>query len=120
MIGFEMLLGHLVGDYVIQNTYMATRKTKESLPCLVHCICYTFAIFALCWAWFPWWGYLVVFGLHFPIDRWRLATWWMEHGPIDQKLFASQGAPFWPWSVIMVDNIWHLLTLYGVAKCAGY
>jgi hypothetical protein len=27
MVGFELLLGHLVGDYIVQNDWMALNKT---------------------------------------------------------------------------------------------
>ncbi len=37
------LVGHLVGDYLVQNDWMALNKKKSMLPCLVHC-----AIWATC------------------------------------------------------------------------
>lgn len=40
---FEMLLGHLVGDYLVQNDWMALNKSKNNLtgwlqPYIVCCI----------------------------------------------------------------------------------
>lgn len=118
MIGFEMLLGHLVGDYIFQTDFLAQNKTTRSWVCLVHCLLYTFAVAVFCYAWFPLWGYAFVCGVHFPIDRFGLAHWWMQGS--GQAAFSDKSGPFWPWSVIMVDNISHLLTLYAVAKVAGY
>lgn len=31
------LVGHLVGDYLLQNDYMALNKKKSSFHCMVHC-----------------------------------------------------------------------------------
>jgi len=45
---FEMLLGHLVGDYLLQNNWMALGKSKYNgmgwLTCTVHCVLYTLAV----------------------------------------------------------------------------
>lgn len=41
---FRMILGHLVGDYFLQNNWMALNKKNRFLPCFIHCILYTFSI----------------------------------------------------------------------------
>lgn len=152
MIGFALLLGHLVGDYVVQNDWMAKYKTARlpredqkpvknvddpdywkaledwdraawaadvaPLACTVHCFCYTLAVFLVLMplTMLPFWFYLAVFLVHWPVDRWRLAKVWME-GVSSQKSFAN--GPLAPWSVIVVDNVFHLLTLYVLALYAG-
>lgn len=164
MIGLELLLGHLVGDYILQNDYMARNKTawgkdvrrawrdvdyverdgvryprgttvyhnamvdehvtsvsttwRGHVACTVHCLCYTLAVWAFTFAWVPWWGLLACFLAHWPIDRFRLATKWMTHVS-GQAFFASPQHPMFPWSIVMVDNIAHLLTLYAIARLAG-
>lgn len=72
----SLLLGHLLGDYVFQNTWMASRKGAKYLPCVVHCLIYTFCVVAMT-SWSPWWA-LVVFLSHFPIDKYSLADKWMK------------------------------------------
>lgn len=161
MDGFALLLGHLIGDFIVQNDWMAKNKVnlmascpgeKPSwtvdvdpvdregfkialeernrrmaeygqayiawedgrcghLACTVHCLCYTLAVWAFSWHWMPWWGLLLCFMIHWPIDRFRLARWWMENVS-GQAAFAS--GPLAPWSVVVVDNVFHLLTLYGI------
>lgn len=122
MLGLELLLGHLVGDYVVQNDWMAGRKGEAGrvghLACTVHCIAYTLACWAFTFAWMPAWGLAVVFLAHWPIDRFRLAGWWMRNVS-GQSFFASPDNRTFPWSIIVVDNIFHLLTLYAVAVVAG-
>lgn len=111
MEGFGLLLGHLIGDYVVQNDYMATNKTKSSWVCLSHCLMYSAAVWwCACW-WMPWWGIWVVCLAHFPVDRWRLARWWMVNVS-GQEAFAT--GPLSPWSVIVVDNTIHLIVLFVI------
>lgn len=141
MIGFELLLAHLVGDYIFQNDWMAKWKVAEVgvidsvsdprfpaagypcpknmwmynlrpfLACTIHCLLYTLSVWCFTWYWMAWWGFLICFGLHWVIDRFRLARKWMENVS-GQKAFAN--GPLSPWSIVVVDNVFHLLTLYGI------
>jgi hypothetical protein len=105
-----LILAHLLGDYILQNDWMAQNKTSSTLPCLAHCALYTAAVWGVTLiegaAW-PAWALVVCFALHFVIDRWRLAAKAMKY--TGQRGFRENLAP---WSVIIVDNTWHLLTLY--------
>jgi hypothetical protein len=136
---FGLFIGHLMGDYwPFQNDWMAKNKSNPypeklhkgvpsldyiyaqkhkdgtrnwwigHLACTLHCLLYTFSIFLFSFWWFPWWGYLICFLVHWPIDRFRLAKWIMVH--TGQKEFATGALS--PWSVILVDNSLHLLTLF--------
>ena len=73
---FELLLGHLAGDYLLQNEWMALNKSKNTLngwmAALVHCILYTLAVCLFMWNFDPIW-IVVVFLTHFPIDKFMLA-----------------------------------------------
>jgi hypothetical protein len=78
---FELLLGHLVGDYLLQNEWMAMNKSKNTwigwLSALIHCVLYTLAVclfiqnFDFIWI-------AVVFLSHFPIDKFSLAEKYMH------------------------------------------
>lgn len=132
-----LLLGHLVGDYIVQNDWMAKHKIGSflykvpsslfpgfkfefnwtgTIACTIHCLFYTLSIWLFSFSWMPWWGLLVCFVLHWPIDRFRLARLWMIY-VAGQKDFAT--GPLSPWSIILVDNIFHLLTLYGIGVIYG-
>lgn len=155
MDGFFLLLGHLFGDYVVQNDWQAKNKTtprpagrrpgtlvvegearwtvtgtaeeraawdaawaawwRGHLACTVHCVLYTLAVWACAFWWLPWWGVVVCFAAHWPVDRFRLARKWMRL--VGQEQFAT--GPLAPWSVIAVDNTYHLLTLGLIAAAAG-
>lgn len=114
MEGFSLLIGHMLGDYIFQNDWMAKNKTKSHWACLVHCFWYTVAIAATC-IWFVPWYLIVAVGMaHFPVDRWRLARWCMTQ--LGQEEFAT--GPLSPWSIIVVDNTIHLLVLYAAGAFA--
>ncbi len=113
-----MLIGHLVGDYLLQNDWMAANKTRSSFVCAVHAVLWTAAVcfFAATYPWLDsspplgWCSYVAIawlFGTHFVIDRFRLAAKAMDH--TGQTAFKTNMAP---WSVIVVDNTWHLVTIW--------
>lgn len=132
---FELLLlGHLVGDYVLQNNWMAQRKGSSLFACLVHCLIYTasvclFTEFSVAWA-------CVVFLSHFPIDRWSLADKWgrlirgrslteffvtapedmLRHGTVVGGVTHNilRGS-FTALVYVVIDNTFHLLLMVGGA-----
>jgi hypothetical protein len=107
MESLALLVGHLVGDYVFQNDWMASKKTTNSLACASHCAAYTLAVL-FCGFWFLSPLAIVAVGvLHFPVDRWRLARRFMTLN--GQEAFAT--GPLSPWSVVVVDNTIHLVVL---------
>jgi len=72
----EQILAHMWGDYIIQSTWMANNKTKPTLigwlACLVHCITYTLPFVLITQNPIQ---LLLIFGTHFPIDKFRLARY---------------------------------------------
>lgn len=151
MDGLWLLAGHLIGDYILQNDWMATNKVNPfrlpkkttdpgintvaeqvtdlfetcdemrrvltgHLACTVHCFCYTLAVWLCSFWWMPWWGLVACFAIHWPIDRFRLARLWMVNCS-GQKAFAT--GPLSPWSIIVVDNTFHILTVLLIALACG-
>jgi hypothetical protein len=82
MIMFQMLLGHLVGDYLLQTEVMAMNKSKNTLfgwfMALIHCLIYTFAVCLFMWNAQPIW-IIAVFLSHFPIDKFGLGEKYMKY-----------------------------------------
>ena len=85
-----LIVGHLIGDYVLQNDWMAVNKPQRGWKgrgaCMLHCVIYSFCI-ALCvcldgwkavadWPTF-WTAVGIAFVTHYPIDRWGLTGQWM-------------------------------------------
>jgi hypothetical protein len=88
------------------------------LACTVHCIIYTLAVWLCSFWWMPWWGLVACFACHWPVDRFRLASRWMRN-VAGQDIFASPyPIGMAPWSIVVVDNTFHLLTLFIIEAIA--
>ena len=109
MIDFGLLIvAHLVGDYLLQNDWIARNKSTSSIICAVHVVLYTLAhvvLVEVAGSW-PWWSYVAIAVPHFVIDRWSLAAWWMKNVSGQRTFFEKMS----PWSVVVIDNTFHLLT----------
>ena len=112
MFTADQLVIHAVGDYIIQNDWMAQNKTKRSWPCIVHVVTYTLPFLFLTQSWL---ALAVICGTHFLIDRFGLARYvvWIKNGwwhPLTAHGFAKERPDFiaW-WLLIIVDNILHVL-----------
>jgi len=124
MITFAAVgLGHLVGDYLLQNVWMAktkTQKTKAGLAAaIIHCLLYTLAVGLICWNFTPLFIALV-FASHYPIDRWSLGTKWLRlirGRDIEEAYFSTSPTrdvdlSFAVLVYAVADNALHLLLLY--------
>jgi hypothetical protein len=79
---FELFLGHLLGDYLLQTEEMALNKSKNTklgwYYAILHCVIYTASVcvimqnFDLIWI-------IVVFLSHFPIDKFSLGEYYMHY-----------------------------------------
>ena len=123
--GFELIVAHLLGDYVFQNDFLATGKharavagTRDeeerrrrgkyiTLTCLLHALLYTLAFVLITWNAYPPLFYLSILVPHFLIDRMDVAPKVMDL--IGQKGFREHLAP---WSTIIHDNTLHLLCVF--------
>jgi hypothetical protein len=92
MISADQLVGHAIGDYILQSDWMAQNKTKANLPAFVHALTYSavFLIFRPSIA-----ALAVIFATHFFIDRYRLARYvvWGKNwiGPFYEKVAINFG-----------------------------
>lgn len=98
------LLFHLIGDYLLQNDWMAQNKKKKGrlgfLACTVHCSLYSIPFLTI-----GTFGQVsLIFITHFLIDRWYFVKFFMNI--MGQKQFAQP--PMAPWSIIAVDNTFHI------------
>lgn len=102
------IYAHLIGDYLIQNDWMATGKKRSSWICAVHVLTY---LLPFLFTPLAWWQVALIGAEHFAQDRTAFVPWLMR---------AKGSAPFaqppcGPWSVIVTDNILHVLFIAGVA-----
>ncbi len=112
MFTADQLVAHAVGDYIIQSHWMATEKTKQHTAAAVHAITYTlpFVLITQSPA-----ALAVICGMHFLIDRYRLARFvvWLKNGargPVTATGYADDVPPFLAvWLLIAADNIMHVI-----------
>ncbi len=75
------ILGHLVGDYLLQSKWMALTKSQPGVEgfraCTIHVALYTIAVCALVGTLSPVFA-IAVFVPHWIIDRWSLASGWLK------------------------------------------
>ncbi len=71
----EQLIAHLIGDYVLQNHWMANNKTTLTWAAVLHGTLYSFPFILLAPSWQ---ALLVIWLTHILIDRFRLAKYWVE------------------------------------------
>lgn len=97
------IYAHLIGDYILQNDWMAANKKKDKgLACLVHVATYmipfffcgltSVQLFMIAWQ-------------HFMIDRTYFVIW--SCSITGRRNFMKP--PMAPWSIILMDNIYHIL-----------
>lgn len=126
---FEMLLGHLVGDYLLQNNWMALGKGKHNglgwFTCIIHCMLYTVAVCLLMWNWDTSWV-IAVFFSHFIIDKFGLPELYLKiiRGRSLQQFlndeenkeyspYIALRAGFYIFVYVVTDNTMHLLLMFG-------
>jgi hypothetical protein len=116
----EQILAHLIGDYILQNNWMANTKTKNSLKgyvaCLLHVILYTFAFVFIT---SNVWHLFLIAITHFFIDKYRLAVYWIKLVNWNWKStnngFPNKTPAFMSiWLMIIIDNVFHLLINYTI------
>ena len=129
---FEMFLGHCVGDYLLQNDWMALGKSKHNglgwLTCAVHCLLYTVAVCTIMWAFQPVW-IVTVFLSHFVIDKFGLPEKYLRlvrgrslglfmENPDNAAYRPHVGlrAGFTTFVYVVADNTMHLLIMWGAWK----
>jgi hypothetical protein len=133
-------LGHLIGDYLLQPTWMAIGKSKKGRNgvrvCAIHVFLYTFAVMGmlltsdrLSFSWERSDGSGLILALliaipHFIIDHWSLGEKWSKliGGRTVEKTLASTGVErefafaFYAPVYIAVDNTWHFLCLWATIQ----
>jgi hypothetical protein len=101
------LIGHVVGDFLLQNRWMAANKHANPLVCGLHSLVYAISC-ALCVGWLDW-RMSALFMTHMIIDSFKLGEKWRRFYSRDSEM---------PWA-IMSDQAMHLLVLLVLAWCGG-
>lgn len=105
MIGFNIpwILAHFIGDFLLQNEWMAINKKKDSFACSIHVLCYMI----------PWLFTSVTFDQfvliafqHWLQDRTTFVAWYCKtFGSFQNELKMNS----LPWGHFIVDQIFHVI-----------
>ena len=106
------IFAHLIGDYLLQNDWIALEKKKSSVACAAHVGVYILP-FLTCG--FTWWQLLLIAVQHFAQDRTGFVVWFMKAK--GSGGFATGACA--PWSIILTDNILHILFIAAVVSLAA-
>ena len=106
-----LVLGHLVGDYLLQNSWMAMNKATKWIPLLTHCLVYTLSIvvamligdFTISWT-----AIIILYASHVFLDKRFFVLWWV-------RTIMGVKKPEGNWLCIMADQVFHLLILGFIA-----
>lgn len=106
-------IAHLIGDYLLQNDWMAGGKKQKTWIAAVHVIAYMlpFLLVGL-----EWWQLGAIALQHFLQDRTGFVVWFMNKK--GQANFAKP--PMAPWSIIVVDNVLHVVWIAAVVQSSVY
>lgn len=99
-----MLVGHLAGDFLLQTSWMAERKTKEWIPMVTHCFIYTLSVtlFALPVGGLTVTSIAIIFLAHAIVDRRKIVGFWSKY---------ISSSPDNNWLKIVQDQVWHIVVL---------
>jgi hypothetical protein len=104
----NLLVAHMVGDYLFQNRWMATNKAKYngSIALATHCLIYTLSVYLFTgWSFkFLW----IIYCSHAIMDALELGKVWRRFFSRDEEI---------PWSITS-DNTIHLLILWLISLYA--
>ena len=132
---FRMLLGHLVGDYILQNNYMALNKKTSTFAGIVHCLIWSCSVILF----MPEiWGklhilFLPIFLSHYVLDTSSFVDSFLDMiGGRSYKsaeaYCAREDIPEFKKAYMrsytaivqtVADNTLHLVMLYGIFKFYG-
>ncbi|MDD3006793.1 MAG: DUF3307 domain-containing protein [Candidatus Pacebacteria bacterium] len=122
-----ILMGHLVGDYLLQSKEMALRKTELGLKgfawCFLHSMVYALTVCVFLWS-FDGWVLALVFMTHFPLDRWSLASKWLRlirgrdfvKAVESKDKFREVDIAFSCLVYAVADNTMHLVLMYYLLR----
>ena len=99
-----LLVGHFVGDFILQTRWMAEQKTKKIMPLIVHAAVYTvtLALLALPAGGLSWWGIGLIFSSHLILDQRAFTDFWAA---------KVNGNTDIDWLKITLDQSWHIVII---------
>lgn len=101
-----LLVGHLIGDFLFQTSWMARHKATKWGPLLAHVAVYTVVVSGAGWlaGGISVYAIALIFASHALLDHKGFVGWWSRH--IQGVTRSSDG-----WVTIMADQVFHIIIL---------
>lgn len=101
-----LLIGHLIGDFLLQTSWMAKNKATKWLPLIVHVTVYTcvVTISGITSGGLSLLAIALIFISHVFLDRRTFVAFWVS------KVQTAKG-PEQTWLCIVADQIFHIIIL---------
>jgi hypothetical protein len=99
-----LLIGHLVGDFLLQTNWMAINKPTKLSALLTHVTIYTLVVTAFAYfaGGISYKAVIFIFLTHMILDKRNFVVFWVKNINRVEKI---------PWLNIASDQSWHLLVL---------
>ena len=94
------IYAHLIGDYILQNDWMAKNKKSNSFICLIHVSTY---MLPFIFTNINMIGILLIGIQHYIQDRTQFVSWFCKK----TNKFQDEHNKFW--GHVVVDNVFHIL-----------
>lgn len=107
-----LIIGHLVGDFLFQTSWMAQYKASRWGALITHALVYTLCVSLIAWIGLgsiPWLVVAFIFFTHVFIDKRNFVLWWVRNV---MRTDVQQVQ----WLPIAVDQVFHILVLAFVAQ----
>ena len=107
----ELLAGHLFGDILLQNRWLARVKMQSVLGMVLHCLLYTFGI----WVFSGWNIYrlAMVFVTHFIVDFFGLGKV-VYPNLVRMGNPKNENEPVPMWLSLLCDQSFHIIILWMI------
>ena len=102
-------VAHLIGDFILQNEWMAMNKKQNTAPCLVHGLVYLVP-FLICNL--QWWQIALIGFQHFAQDRTGFVFWWL-------RVWKRADPDQWQDLPLFVDQAFHVMWIAIVLMLSG-
>ena len=102
------ILAHFIGDFLLQNDWMAVGKKKSSLICSIHVCLYMIPFLFVEITWIQ---FLLVAAQHWLQDRTSFVAWYCKTMKSFQLELKHDSLP---WGHFVVDQVFHFIWLWIV------
>ncbi len=104
------ILAHFIGDFLLQNDWMAVGKKKSNFICTVHVVFYMLPFLLVDIGWIQ---FALIAIQHWIQDRSSFVSWYCKKFNIFQGELKLQSLPY---GHFVVDQVFHFIWMFFVVN----